>query len=152
MPVLAGAQQSPIAVECAQEKLGVVPRNLEIIGPLEMARGLGKAAQHQAVPGGENLLVAPRPGAFFARGKERGTPTPERLREFLFTDSSVLSNYRSFLHNMQDILALEVATLAHIVVEHKEAGGTVGGEAPRLPRRPPGEQVPHSPRLAGLVG
>src|SRR5258708_13215425 len=121
MPVLAGAQQAPIALKCAQEKLGVVPRNLEIIGPLEMARGLGKAAQHQAVPGGENLLIAPRLGAFFARGKERGTPTPERLREFLFTDSSALSNHRSFLHNMQDILALEVPTPPHILLAPKES-------------------------------
>ena len=78
--VLPGAQQPAVGVaQRAEHEVGGAGGGLEVVGSLEHRAGLGQRGDHQGVPGGQALVVEPRPDALRAHLVEAPAPLVEAL-------------------------------------------------------------------------
>ena len=91
----------------AQEKLGVALGHLPIIITLQHPRTLGEGGQHQPVPGGQYLFVAPRMYPLLADG-EQFAP---RLGQFCARAGKI--------GNFQNIPPFKVTFLGDVIRGHK---------------------------------
>ena len=62
--VLPGAEDAALrGYQFGEQEVGVAAGDLQVVVALQEAAGVGEGGQHQAVPGGDDLLVAARLGA-----------------------------------------------------------------------------------------
>ena len=84
------------------------------------ACGEGEGAEHESVPGGEDLLVASRPDAFLAYGEEVRPDTGYAVPQFLWRETELIGDGLGRAGDVQDVLALEVAPLGDVPVARRE--------------------------------
>ena len=103
LAVLVGAQQASVGVaQIPQDELGAAARRVEVVLAPQRRAGLGQRGQHQRVPGGEALVVQPRPHPLRARLVQR----PARLGEAIRLGAGGAAG------QVEHALALEVTRLA----------------------------------------
>src|SRR5579859_5984045 len=102
--------------------MSVVAGNLQIVGTIKIACSLGKTTQHQAIPGGQNFLVAPGLDALLPQLKEDSPATLQRLLQHFQIDMQIVSHTLGLARYRENILALKVPRFAHIVVRDKASG------------------------------
>ena len=113
LAVLVGAQQVAVAVaHLGEDELGAGARRLEVVGAAEDGAGLGQGGDRQRVPGGEPLVVEPRPDALRPRLVQR--PAGRGEARGLGRVGAVRAGGAG--GEVEDVGALEVAALADAVV------------------------------------
>ena len=74
LPIFVGAEEAPAAPQPGQHEIGVLLGGADVVLASEGRSCLGERAQHQAVPGGQDLFVAPGLDALLADLEQRSPP------------------------------------------------------------------------------
>ena len=123
LAVFAAAQQHPVAQHVLAQKGDGVAHGPHRLIITKRAGGINHAGEHQAVPGGQDFLVAERLDALLAH-REQGAP---RRLHLLANRRHVLLEQIGELfrrhRQVQDVVAaLPVASLRHVVIAAEQAG------------------------------
>ena len=132
--VLPRAQQTAVGrAQVFESESGVALGRATVVVAAERPRRLGEGRQHEAVPGGEHLLVARRPHAPLARREEARASGVEPARDLVGLETALGSELLRCLHEREDRAPLEVAGPRDAVGGHEEAGlVTLRGAVRRL--------------------
>jgi hypothetical protein len=87
---------------------------------VESARGIGEAAHHEAVPSGENLLVATGTYAPLSRAVQDAFGALDRRAQLGHGNAVRLRECLRLVWNVEDVAALEVALCCHAPVRREE--------------------------------
>src|SRR5450759_284516 len=120
------AHYSPLADHFTRQELSVSYRQPGEIISIEGSRGDGGAAEHEAVPGGENLLVAAGPDTPRPRVVENPPRPLENGVERLLIHSSTCRRSGAVRRHEENVHSFEVSA-ARYAVMRLESGG-VGAE------------------------
>ena len=103
---------------------------------MEGCGGFGEAAEHEAVPGGENFVVASGGDAGAADGEKLGLAFLNRVFQLLRLDFQSFDDLFRAEGDVEDALAIEVALVGNVVVGAEDIGVVVVEGAANLLRRP----------------
>ena len=114
------AEEAPVAPHRFQEEARGPLRRAGVAGAPQRRAGLGERADGEAVPGGEDLLVAERLGAGGPVGLQRGEGPLQHPVEFHARDPLLAGDRVEVVREVQDVPPLEVAGVAHVVDARQE--------------------------------
>ena len=100
----------------SQQERGVGFGDLTVIVAPEDACGVGKGAQHHAVPFGQHLVVPGRLDPLLALGKQLGPAARQRGSQVVRRYAQLAGDFLQVVIDMQDVLALEVAARLDIII------------------------------------
>jgi hypothetical protein len=119
-PVLVRAVDATVSLHVLHDEGRVSYGGLAVVFAAGHARGEGEGAEHEAVPGGEDLLVASRPYALFSGGEEPAPNLPDSFPQLLGCEPEFFGDGLGRAGDVQYVLTLEVAPLRHVPVARRE--------------------------------
>src|SRR5689334_1839500 len=118
---LVGAHYTAAAHHLPGEELGVPQCELAEIIPIEYARRGSRSAQHEAVPGCEDLIVAPGPRAPRSRLEQNTSATRDNLVEHIGLDVRSSRGDFAIGGDVEDAFPLEVSASHDAVIGFERA-------------------------------
>jgi len=110
----------------ARDEGGVALGRATVVLAAEHPRRLGERRQHEAVPGGQHLLVARRPHAPLARLEEARASGAQPARDVACVEAVLGRELLRRLHEREDRPSFEVAAPGHAVGRQQQIGVAQG--------------------------
>ena len=136
LPVLVAAQQAQAARllpgQMGQNERHAAAGRGEIVGPVEDARGLGERRDHQPVPRGQHLVVAPGFDPFFAHAEQRLPGFGDEPGHVIDVAAEQFGQLCEFERGVQDVAPFEIAFVGHVVVAAEHLAGVLAQQAHHL--------------------
>src|SRR5215207_5492489 len=110
-----------VFLELLYDKGCVLYGGLKVILAACNAGGEREGTEHEAVPGGQDLLVASRPDTFLTHGEELRPDPDDTGPQFLRREPELIGDGLGRAGDVQDVPTLEVAPLGHVPIARREA-------------------------------